>query len=136
MAAHTIGFSSIDGDTSGKGLKAIEKTFTPEFRNRLDAIISFKSLAKEIIERIVYKFIGELQGRLAVRKVSLILTDAARSWLAEHGYDKHFGARPLGRLIQTDIKDALADELLFGRLEKGGTVQVDAKDGQLVFDYE
>ncbi|MBX7257839.1 MAG: ATP-dependent Clp protease ATP-binding subunit ClpA [Candidatus Hydrogenedentes bacterium] len=136
MAAHTIGFSSGDADTAGKGLKAIEKAFTPEFRNRLDAIISFKSLAKEIIERIVDKFIGELQGRLAVRKVNLILTDAARAWLAEHGYDKHFGARPLGRLIQTEVKDALADELLFGRLEKGGTVQVDAKDDKLTFEYE
>ena len=135
MAAQTIGFGATSQDPGSKGLKAIEKAFTPEFRNRLDAIVSFHSLPPEIIERIVDKFIAELQGRLAARKVSLAITGAARKWLAEHGYDKSFGARPLGRLIQTEIKDALSDEVLFGRLEKGGSVLVDVKDDRISFDY-
>ncbi|MCC6696591.1 MAG: ATP-dependent Clp protease ATP-binding subunit ClpA [Candidatus Hydrogenedentes bacterium] len=135
MAAQTIGFGAASQDAGSKGLKAIEKAFSPEFRNRLDAIVSFHSLPPDIIERIVDKFIAELQGRLSARKVSLAITEAARKWLAEHGYDKSFGARPLGRLIQTEIKDALSDEVLFGRLEKGGSVLVDVKDDRISFDY-
>ncbi|MCC6794638.1 MAG: ATP-dependent Clp protease ATP-binding subunit ClpA [Candidatus Hydrogenedentes bacterium] len=136
MASQTIGFSSHPDDASSKGLKAIEKAFSPEFRNRLDAIISFHSLTQEIMLRVVGKFIEQLQFQLAARKVALSVSDDARAWLAEHGYDRAFGARPLGRLIQSEIKDALADELLFGKLEKGGKVLVDAADGKLSFVYE
>jgi ATP-dependent Clp protease ATP-binding subunit ClpA len=135
MASQTIGFGASDQDPGSKGLRAIEKAFSPEFRNRLDAIVSFHSLSPEVVKKVVDKFVGEIQGRLATRKVSLAVTDAARDWLAEHGFDKSFGARPLGRLIQTEIKDALADEMLFGRLEKGGKVLVDVKDGKLAFEY-
>ena len=135
MASHAIGFGTALDDAGAKGLKAIEKAFSPEFRNRLDAIISFHSLTQEIMLRIVGKFIEQVQFQLASRKVSLSVTDAARAWLAERGYDRAFGARPLGRLIQTDIKDALADELLFGKLEKGGRVTVDAAEGKLVFSF-
>ncbi len=136
MASQTIGFGAAFDDASAKGLKAIEKAFTPEFRNRLDAIISFHSLQPAIMLRIVGKFAEQLQGQLAARKVTLSLTDAAREWLASRGYDRAFGARPLSRLIQTEIKDALADELLFGKLEKGGKVLVDAQDEKLVFSFE
>lgn len=136
MASQSIGFGSHRDDASSKGIKAIEKTFTPEFRNRLDAIISFHSLTAEIMLRIVNKFIEQLQGQLAARKVAMSVTDAARAWLAEHGYDRAFGARPLGRLIQTEIKDALADELLFGRLEKGGRVIVDVENDKPVFRFD
>lgn len=136
MASQTIGFSSHQDDAASKGLKAIEKAFSPEFRNRLDAIISFHSLTQEIMLRVVGKFVEQLQFQLAARKVTLSVSDAARAWLAEHGYDRAFGARPLGRLIQTEIKDALADELLFGKLEKGGKVLVDAADNKLAFVYE
>jgi len=136
MASQTIGFSLQLDDASSKGLKAIEKAFSPEFRNRLDAIISFHSLTQGIMLRVVGKFIEQLQFQLSARKVTLSISDAAREWLAEHGYDRAFGARPLGRLIQTEIKDALADELLFGKLEKGGRVLVDAADNKLAFVYE
>ncbi|MDZ4861069.1 MAG: ATP-dependent Clp protease ATP-binding subunit ClpA [Candidatus Hydrogenedentes bacterium] len=138
MASQTIGFSSRIDDVASKGMKAIEKAFTPEFRNRLDAIISFHSLSPEIMLRVVRKFIEQLQSQLSARKVTLSVTDAARAWLAEHGYDRAFGARPLGRLIQTDIKDALADEMLFGKLEKGGKVVVDvgSEEGKLSFVFE
>ncbi len=136
MAAQTIGFSSHQDDATSKGLKAIEKAFSPEFRNRLDAIIAFHSLNQDIMLRIVGKFVEQLQAQLAARKVVLSMSDAAREWLAEHGHDRAFGARPLGRLIQTEIKDALADELLFGKLEKGGRVLVDVADAKLEFEYE
>jgi len=135
MAAHTIGFSGQINERGSKSMKAIEKTFSPEFRNRLDAIVQFRALDLAIMENIVDKFILELQGALAGRKVVLELTEAARRWLAEHGYDDTYGARPLGRLIQTEIKDQMADELLFGRLEKGGKMIVDVKDDQLAFEY-
>ncbi|GMV91774.1 MAG: ATPase AAA [Candidatus Hydrogenedentota bacterium] len=135
MAAQSIGFGASEQDPASKGLKAIEKAFTPEFRNRLDGIVSFHSLSPEVIKKVVDKFVGELQGRLATRKVNLAVTDATRDWLAERGFDKSFGARPLGRLIQVEIKDALADEMLFGRLEKGGRVLVDVKDGKIAFEY-
>ncbi|NUM56804.1 MAG: ATP-dependent Clp protease ATP-binding subunit ClpA [Candidatus Hydrogenedentes bacterium] len=136
MASHTIGFGSGADDASSKGLKAIEKAFSPEFRNRLDAIISFHSLTQEIMLRIVGKFIEQVQFQLAARKVTLSVADAARAWLAEHGYDRAFGARPLARLIQTEIKDALADELLFGKLERGGRVTVDVSEGKIGFAFE
>lgn len=137
MAARTMGFGDRELESGqGKALRAVEKTFSPEFRNRLDAIVSFNALPHEIIERIVDKFIGELQAKLAAQKVTLGLTDQARTWLANRGYDPKFGARPLKRLIQTEVKDRLSDELLFGKLEKGGRVLVTVKNDAIAFIFE
>ena len=119
----------------GKGKEAIEKMFSPEFRNRLDAMITFNALNQENIERVVDKFIIELDQQLNERKVFLELTDKARKWFAERGYDPTFGARPMARLIQNEIKRVLADEILFGKLQNGGKVEVDENDGKLVFAY-
>ncbi|MBW1987960.1 MAG: ATP-dependent Clp protease ATP-binding subunit ClpA [Deltaproteobacteria bacterium] len=134
MDANTIGFGA-SGASSDKGMKAVEKTFSPEFRNRLDQIVAFSNLDTGIMGRIVDKFMAELSGQLASRKVSVELTEAARTWLGEKGYDPKFGARPLSRVIQSEIKDVLADEMLFGRLKGGGKVKVDEKDGKLSFTY-
>ncbi len=134
MGTQSIGFGDRGGDTEGKGKKAIEKFFSPEFRNRLDDIINFNSLTVEIMERIVDKFLAELNEQLAAKKVVLSITDDTRSWLAKKGYDPRFGARPLGRVIQTNIKDRLADEILFGRLEKGGQVEVRCTADDLIFE--
>jgi ATP-dependent Clp protease ATP-binding subunit ClpA len=120
---------------AGKGKEAIEKMFSPEFRNRLDAMIVFNSLSMEIIERVVDKFIIELDQQLNEKKVFLQLTAKARRWLAERGYDPSFGARPMARLIQNEIKRVLADEILFGNLANGGKVEVDENDGKLTFAY-
>jgi ATP-dependent Clp protease ATP-binding subunit ClpA len=125
MSARTIGFGEDKKDTANKGHKAIERYFSPEFRNRLDGIINFNALTVAVMERIVDKFIDEVNGQLLTRKVALTLSDEARTWLAKKGYDPVYGARPLARLIQTEIKDALADEILFGRLAKGGGVLVE-----------
>ncbi len=119
----------------GDDQDAINRMFTPEFRNRLDAIIGFVALEPEIVARVVDKFVMELEGQLADRNVTIELSDAARQWLAEKGYDPAFGARPLGRVIQDSIKKPLAEELLFGKLAKGGLVRVDLKDGKLVLSY-
>jgi ATP-dependent Clp protease ATP-binding subunit ClpA len=135
MSARSIGFGDLGKDAESKGRSAIEKLFSPEFRNRLDATISFHSLTVDIMELIVDKFIAEVNEQLAVRKVHLIITPETRRWLAQKGYDPTYGARPLSRLIQTDIKDQLADEILFGRLHKGGSVTVDIKDDNLAFSY-
>jgi ATP-dependent Clp protease ATP-binding subunit ClpA len=133
MAAAAIGFG---GRTNAdKGGKAIERLFTPEFRNRLDAIITFASLPLAVIERVVDKFILELDAQLNDKKVFIQITPAARRHLAEKGYDPTFGARPMARLIQTEIKRVLADEILFGRLRTGGRVEIDADAGQLAFRY-
>src|SRR5690606_29792934 len=105
--------------------KALERVFSPEFRNRLDAIIFFDSLSPEVIKRVVDKFLDEIEGQLQERHVHLEVTDAARAWFAEHGYDRTYGARPMARLIQEKLKVALADELLFGKLEHGGVARVD-----------
>lgn len=125
MAKSSIGFSKNELDTEWKGKAAIEKLFSPEFRNRLDSIINFAALAPETMGRVVDKFIAELNVQLRERDVKLQLEPAARSWLAEKGYDPVHGARPLGRVIQKEIKDALAEEVLFGRLQHGGVVKVD-----------
>ena len=109
--------------------------FAPEFRNRLDAMIRFAGLTPEVIARVVDKFVIQLEDQLADRNVSIELSAPARTWLAEHGYDPTYGARPLARLIQEEIKKPLADELLFGRLAKGGRVQVELEDGKLTFSY-
>ena len=133
MAAAAIGFG---GRTNvDKGSKAIERLFSPEFRNRLDAIISFASLSPPVIERIADKFILQLDAQLNEKKVFIQLTPAARQYLAQKGYDPTFGARPMARLIQNEIKRVLADEILFGRLRAGGRVDIDACDGALTFSY-
>ncbi len=133
MSGTPIGFG--DRTNIGKGKEAIEKMFTPEFRNRLDAMITFNSLNQENIERVVDKFIIELDQQLNERKVFLELTNRARQWFAERGYDPTFGARPMARLIQNEIKRVLADEILFGKLQNGGKVEVDEQDGKLTFSY-
>jgi len=119
----------------GEDEEAINRLFTPEFRNRLDAVIGFQGLTPEIVAQVVDKFVIQLEAQLADRNVSIELTDAARNLLAEQGYDPAFGARPLSRVIQDKIKKPLADELLFGKLTKGGTVRVRLADGKLVFEF-
>ncbi|MFM2150148.1 MAG: ATP-dependent Clp protease ATP-binding subunit clpA [Pseudomonadota bacterium] len=119
----------------GEDQEAIQRLFTPEFRNRLDAIISFAGLSAEIVARVVDKFVMQLEAQLADRNVTIELSSAAREWLAEKGYDPLYGARPLARVIQEYIKKQLAEELLFGKLAKGGAVKVGLKDGALAFDY-
>ncbi len=136
MDVNAIGFSSDSSDAQSKGLKAVEKTFSPEFRNRLDSIIAFNNLSPKIMEQIVDKNLVELCTQLAERKVTVTLTSQARTWLARKGYDPKFGARPLARVMQTLIKDALADEILFGRLASGGSVQVGLKNDELAFTYK
>jgi ATP-dependent Clp protease ATP-binding subunit ClpA len=133
MAARAIGFGG--RSTAERGLEALEKLFSPEFRNRLDATVNFAPLSPEVVERVAEKFVMELDLQLNEKKVFLSVTDAARKYLAEKGYDKTFGARPMARLVQKEIKQVLADELLFGRLQSGGKVMVDVSDGALIFEY-
>ena len=135
MDKTTIGFGDRRGDAQAKGTEAIKKLFNPEFRNRLDGIVSFAPLGPGVMKKVVDKCLGDLGRQLGAKKVKMEVTDAARNWLAEKGYDDKFGARPLGRLIQTEIKDALSEELLFGRLKKGGVVTVGLKDGKITFDF-
>ncbi len=135
MSSATIGFGDPKSDTTGKGKKAIEKLFSPEFRNRLDGIITFSPLDREIMAKIVDKFMQEFADQLAVKKVVLHYSQAVRRWLAREGHDPQYGARPLARLIQTRIKDVLAEEILFGRLEKGGQVSLDMAGDDLRFVY-
>jgi ATP-dependent Clp protease ATP-binding subunit ClpA len=133
MAAVAIGFGEVSN--LEKGQKALEKLFSPEFRNRLDAVVHFGSLSAEAVERVVDKFMTELEGQLAQRRVQIELSAAARRWLAEHGYDKTFGARPMARLIQDRVKRVLADEMLFGKLKDGGKVEIDVAGEELTFAY-
>jgi ATP-dependent Clp protease ATP-binding subunit ClpA len=116
-------------------MEAIDKLFTPEFRNRLDAIIPFAALPPDVVAMVVDKFIIQLETQLTDRGVSIELDTEARAWLAKKGYDPLYGARPLARVIQETIKKPLAEELLFGRLARGGTVLVTIKDNGLVFSY-
>jgi ATP-dependent Clp protease ATP-binding subunit ClpA len=134
MNIPSIGFGYQGGeDKTSKGMKAIENLFAPEFRNRLDGIIPFGGLSIEIMEMIVDKFIKEVEEQLAEKNIRFQLSASARRWLAESGIDSNFGARPLARLIQSEIKDVLADEILFGRLLHGGRVMIDRReDGQAV----
>ena len=136
MSQALVGFS---GPTSSKGAagrakQALERIFSPEFRNRLDATVTFGSLSAQTVETIVEKFVLQLEAQLAERRVAIALEPEARAWLAEKGYDPVFGARPLSRVIQTEVRDPLTDEILFGRLEHGGTVKIGLKDGALTFD--
>jgi ATP-dependent Clp protease ATP-binding subunit ClpA len=135
MSRASIGFSQQDHSTDG--LEVIKKMFTPEFRNRLDAIILFDALDREVIKTVVDKFLVEIQVQLDDKKVTLDVDEAAREWLAEKGYSKTMGARPMQRLIQTKIKKELAEDILFGRLAThGGTVHVTAEDDELVLEIE
>ncbi len=129
MAKSAIGFGR--DRREGEDTAAIERTFTPEFRNRLDAVISFGTLPKEVIMQVVEKFVLQLEAQLMDRNVTIELTTPAAEWLADRGYDEKMGARPLARVIQENIKKPLAEELLFGKLAKGGVVKVAVKDGKI-----
>ncbi|HEV7288227.1 ATP-dependent Clp protease ATP-binding subunit ClpA [Sphingomonas sp.] len=131
MARESIGFGDISRDDVQED--AVKKLFTPEFRNRLDAIVPFDYLPTKVVERVVEKFILQLELQLADRNVHISLDDEAKAWLTERGYDKLYGARPMGRLIQEKIKQPLAEELLFGKLVHGGEVEVKLKDNALTF---
>ncbi|MGH7814091.1 MAG: ATP-dependent Clp protease ATP-binding subunit ClpA [Candidatus Binataceae bacterium] len=134
LARGTIGFQG--GTGVGDSRAAIERMFSPEFRNRLSAVVEFAPLGPAVIELVVEKFLAELQERLDKQKVTLEVSAAAKKWLAEHGHDPRFGARPLGRLIENEIARVLADEVLFGKLTKGGKAAVDLDDsGKLAFSF-
>ncbi|MBA3660723.1 MAG: ATP-dependent Clp protease ATP-binding subunit ClpA [Gammaproteobacteria bacterium] len=130
-----IGFTALDNN-GAEVMAAVHRVFSPEFRNRLDAIIQFKSLDSKTILSVVNKFVAELEGQLEMRRVILEVDADARSWLAKNGYDKKMGARPMARLIQEQIKKPLAEELLFGKLSNGGHVKVTTKRGKLDFVIE
>ncbi len=130
LAADIIGFQN-EMAMPADSARAVERFFTPEFRNRLDAIVYFQPLTMPLIERIVDKFVGELSERLAHKNVRLETTPAARRWLAEHGYDPKYGARPIAKLIQHEIQERLVDDILFGQLTKGGVAIVDVAEGLL-----
>lgn len=134
LSSGGVGFRN-SSDTKGSAKGAIERTFTPEFRNRLDAWVPFKALDIEIIKSIVDKFINELNGQLAEKRVLVKLTDDAREWLAKNGFDARYGARPMARLIHEKIKQPLANEILFGKLADGGSVEVDAKEDELELHF-
>jgi len=131
---NSIGFGR--GKQDDEAEEAIKRVFTPEFRNRLDAVVAFKSLTPEIIRQVVQKFIMQLEAQLADRHVTIETSDEAADWLAKNGFDELYGARPLGRVIQEHIKKPLADEILFGKLVKGGHVRVVLKDAKLAFEIE
>jgi len=134
MAKEAIGFGR--DRRTGEDTAAIEKTFTPEFRNRLDAVVSFSPLGQDVILQVVEKFVLQLEAQLMDRNVSIELTKPAAEWLADRGYDEKMGARPLGRVIQEHIKKPLAEELLFGQLAKGGHIKVGVKKGELDLQIE
>ena len=131
-ARASIGFGR--GKVEGEDEKAIQRLFAPEFRNRLDAIVAFKPLGSETIKSVVAKFIMQLEAQLGDRNITIELTDEAADWLAKNGFDELYGARPLARTIQEHIKKPLADDILFGRLTRGGHVKVELKDGKIAFD--
>ena len=136
MNANAIGFGSQSADISSKGLKAVEKVFSPEFRNRLDNIIQFNHLSLKIMEKIVDKNMKELKSMLVAKKVTISYSARVRSYLAKQGYDPKFGARPLARIIQTQIKDRLTDEILFGKLSKGGKISIGLRNEKLNFIFK
>ena len=137
LSARGIGFGGKTAkDARLRAITAIEKVFNPEFRNRLDAIVPFDSLTLDVMETIVDKFILELEAQLRERRVAFVLEPAARQWLAERGHDETFGARPLARLIQAEVRDHLTDEILFGELEAGGTVTIGVAENRLTFHVD
>jgi ATP-dependent Clp protease ATP-binding subunit ClpA len=134
ISRRSMGFTQ--QDHTSDSMEAIKKLFTPEFRNRLDGIIQFKQLDATTIGNVVDKFLVELEAQLEEKHVTVDVDEAARRWLAEHGFDPHMGARPMARVIQEKIKKPLAGELLFGTLSSGGHVLITIKDGELAFEYE
>jgi ATP-dependent Clp protease ATP-binding subunit ClpA len=132
MSRTSIGFSEQDNNLDST--EVLKRQFTPEFRNRLDAVINFGILDTNTIGLIVDKFIMELEEQLSQKGVSLAVDKPARKWLVANGYDKNMGARPMARLIQEEVKQPLAEELLFGKLAKGGHASLTLKDGKLHFD--
>ena len=134
MAKPAIGFER--AARVGEDEEAIKRMFTPEFRNRLDAVVTFAGLSPEIVAQVVEKFVMQLEAQLADRNVTIELSSAAKEWLSERGYDPLYGARPLARVIQEYVKKPLAEELLFGKLAKGGSVKVGLRDGALTFDCQ
>jgi ATP-dependent Clp protease ATP-binding subunit ClpA len=149
MSTGTIGFSpagtlgeagdmlDVRGQAARSRAKsAIERMFSPEFRNRLDAVVNFSPLSPSVMETIVEKFVLQLEAQLAERKIAITLEPAARAWLAVRGYDPVYGARPLARVIQAEVRDPLTDEILFGQLEQGGTVRIGLGDDRLTFAFE
>ena len=133
LSKNAMGFTQVK--VAGDEMAEIKRMFTPEFRNRLDAVISFAALDEQIILRVVDKFLMQLEAQLAEKKVEAIFTDALKKYLAKNGFDPQMGARPMARLIQDTIRRALADELLFGKLANGGRVTIDMDDkGQVVLD--
>jgi ATP-dependent Clp protease ATP-binding subunit ClpA len=135
MERNVVGFGDRIRDNESKGRDAITRLFSPEFRNRLDAVITFKSLNPDIMLKIVDKFMKDISLQLKDKKVEIEYSTQTKTWLAEKGYDQRYGARPLGRLMQAEIKDLLSDEVLFGRLQKGGKVFIDVSDDRLAFRY-
>ncbi|HVG38720.1 MAG TPA: AAA family ATPase, partial [Pyrinomonadaceae bacterium] len=133
MSGGGIGFQHSEG--KGKGRGSIERTFTPEFRNRLDAWIAFEQLSLAVIESVVDKFVGELNAQLREKNIEVTLTERAKIWFAHHGYDKQFGARPMERLIQNKIKEPLAEKLLFAEETIGRRITLDERDGELIWEY-
>jgi ATP-dependent Clp protease ATP-binding subunit ClpA len=134
MNKATIGFTN--PRQSGDEMADIKRLFSPEFRNRLDAVVSFKALDEQVILRVVDKFLLQLETQLAEKKVEVTFTDTLRKYLAKKGFDPLMGARPMQRLIQDTIRRALADELLFGKLVNGGRVSLDVADGELKLDVQ
>jgi ATP-dependent Clp protease ATP-binding subunit ClpA len=134
LSSGGVGFRN-SSDSKGNAKGVIERTFTPEFRNRLDAWVPFKALDLDVIKLIVDKFINELNGQLAEKRVLVKLTKEAREWLATNGFDARYGARPMSRLIHEKIKQPLANEILFGKLTDGGSVAVSAKNGDFYLDF-
>jgi len=133
LQAQGIGFGA---GRAGDGKKEIERLFSPEFRNRLDEIVTFGDLAPDVMGKVVDKFVSELEAQLGERRVKIALSEDARDWLARKGYDPLFGARPMQRVIQTELKDRIVDDLLFGSLAKGGRIRVGVRDDRLHFESE
>ena len=136
MSSNQIGFGNELSELQSHGLKAVEKVFSPEFRNRLDAIVQFNHLSQEIMELIVDKDMKQIKELLKEKDVQVVYSKKARSFLAQKGYDPKFGARPLQRFIQAKIKDTLSDEILFGKLAKGGKVSIGFRNNKLTFNYK
>ncbi len=134
LAAAPLGFAP--AGRTGDEAKALRNTFSPEFRNRLDAVVSFAPLEPEVVQRVAEKFLRELEAQLAERRVRFHPSAAALRWLAERGHDPALGARPLARLIDQEVKRPLADEILFGQLSRGGTVHIGVRGGRLSFRIE
>jgi ATP-dependent Clp protease ATP-binding subunit ClpA len=133
IQARAIGFG---GGKRSDGKRELERLFSPEFRNRLDEVVTFAPLGPEVIGRVVDKFVREVEAQLRERRVTIELSDAARDWLGRRGYDADFGARPMARVIQLELKDRIADEVLFGALQNGGRVRVDVADERLAFAFD